>query len=194
MEDDWQTSFAIIRETNERLNHAVAAAIRSEEQEDPQLAIVNYKLSVMLIDEALATPVGLPEDTDAPLDDSWNETCKLIQTLKIKRGELVQRISQLLAKQADAEPDAEGFAAATDCSADPLSKRPWTYSELAAELERGGHERDKKMQLIYVCENVEFFHIRATGEVTKSEDPFELRILCIDGDEKLHLQVSPPQK
>lgn len=197
MDDDWQTSFAAIRATNVRLNGAIAPAIRSEELEDPQLAIVNYKLSIMLIDEALATPVGLPEDSDgAPTDDSdWIQTCRLIQELKIKRGELAQRIGQLLAKEADAEPDADGFAAAIDCVSDPLSKRPWTHSELSAELAIQGKSTSsvRRMQLIYVCENVEFFHIRSTGEVTRSEELSELRILCIDGNEEQHIQV-PDEK
>lgn len=189
MDDDWQTSFASIRATNDRLNDAIATAIHSEEQEDQQLAIINYKLSIMLIDEALATPVGLPEDSEGPPTDNeeWNQTCRLIQELKIKRGELVQRIGQLLAKMADSQPDADGFAMAIDCSADPLAKRPWTTSELAKQIK--SHKDSSRMQLIYVCENVEFFHIRATGEVTKNEELSELRILCIDGDEELHLQV-----
>lgn len=191
VDDDWHTSFASIRATNDRLNDAIATAIRNEEQEDRQLAIINYKLSVMLIDEALATPVGLPEDSDGPPTDNedWNRTCRLVQELKIKRGELVQRIGQLLAQQADSQPDGEGFSMAIDCSADPLAKRPWTQSELARQIKSSTSAATSQMQLIYVCENVEFFQIRSTGEVTKSEELSELRILCIDGDEEQHLQV-----
>lgn len=189
-DDDWQSSFAAIRATNDRLNAAISTAIRSEEQEDQQLAIVNYKLSIMLIDEALATPVGLPLDSDGPPKDNedWNQTCRLVQELKIKRGELVQRIGQLLAKQAAGQTDADGFAMAIDCSADPLAKRPWTQSELAKQI-RSPSAQSNTMQLIYVCENVELFQIRSTGEVTKSEELSELRILCMDGNEEQHLQV-----
>lgn len=208
----WMASFTTIRDTHDRVYATIDTAIQCEEAETPQLAIVNYKLSVMLIDQALETPVGLPGDADDQqvfeLDETWDQACLMVQKMRRTRGELLQRIATLSTKaQASplatvAEEQDEEFVLAVDCSAAPAAasattaaaasgERPWTHSELSKVLQQTVIESaEMPLQLIYTCDGVRLYHITAGGDVSTSVENSVLRILCMPGNTERRLQAT----
>lgn len=213
----WMASFTTIRDTHDRVYATIDTAIQCEEAETPQLAIVNYKLSVMLIDQALETPVGLPGDADDQqvfeLDETWDQACLMVQKMRRTRGELLQRIAQLTAKAPTptasplatvAEEQDEEFVLAVDCSAAAAAsgERPWTHSELSkvlqqtvpptpdVDLTNNIEPAESLLQLIYTCDGVRLYHITAGGGVSTSVENSVLRILCMPGNTERRLQAT----
>lgn len=216
---EWLASFTAIRDTHDRVYATIDTAIQCEEAETPQLALVNYKLSVLLIDEALATPVGLPEDDVVELDETWDQAIQMIQKMKRTRGELTQRIATLAAKAhsssaASAPPESEEFVDAVNCDCaapgdEGAGERPWNHSELSnallanattsAATAASTHCDDdgfllvdeaSQLQLIYTCDNVKLYHIAAAGDVTTTAENSVLRVLCMAGNSEQRLQAT----
>lgn len=191
MEDDWPSTFKIIKDTHDRIYETIDVAIKNEEHENPQLSIINYKLSVVIIDEALAIPVGVPDDP-TELDETWQQACKMIHKIKRTRAEVVQRISTLTIKYPSPTEETPAFDELAS-EATNSDKRPRTYAELAIALNNMEHSENAKpdtLQLIFVCDSVKFYHIGIDGKVTTNSENSILRILSLDEDEAKHLQAT----
>lgn len=212
----WMASFTVIRDTHDRVYATIDTAIQCEEAETPQLAIVNYKLSVMLIDQALETPVGMPgdsyddddDDNSKPqvfeLDETWDQACQMVQKMRRTRGELLQRIATLSAKAASTnalptvDDGDEEFVQAVDCSvvaSASTGERPWSHSELSNALQVTPDQTtvdgaEAPLQLIYTCAGVRLYHITADGDVSTSVENSMLRILCMAGNTERRLQAT----
>lgn len=179
MEEEWSKTFEVIRSKHDLAYKTIEMAIRNEEQEQPEVAMINYKLGISLIDEGLNVPVAVPDDT-TNLDESWNEACKMIHKMKRTRGEVMQRLTTLGQKNLSKSE-------ATDVcdkgnSVEPLGSpmRPRTYFELSEELRNIRVNETKSiemMELLFSCEGVKLFYIANTGTVTTSSDDSTLRIV-----------------
>lgn len=200
MADEWTSTFATIQRSHNQIFQTIDAAIRDEEQDQPQSAIINYKLAIVQIDEALLIPVQLPDDAEPPvqLDATWHDACQIIHKLKRTRIDLVQRISQLVAKHpptTTSEPSAP-MADETVALALEDGTRPRTYAELATALANmdllvaADDDHNGQMQLIYTCDSVRMYQIGRNGDVTTNAENCVLRILSLAADTEHHLQTT----
>lgn len=184
---DWQQT---IDQRHQESLEAINLARNGEEQENYEVALINYKLSLKLIDEALATPVAVPDDPEE-IDDSWHHTLKTVQSLKRMRGELVHRIGQLApSTSSNGEPSAN-----TSSSAHPTNtSRPRTFVELAEAL-RNIETSDIEnlptvLELLFACDGVSLYHIKANGEVSTESAASTLRIIRLDQDIQQNLDAT----
>lgn len=175
LEEEWSRTFEIIKSKHDLAYKTIEKAIRNEEEEQPEMAMLNYKLGISLIDEGLNVQVALPDDT-TDLDESWNDACRMIHKMKRTRGEVMQRLTTL---------GQQNVSCATVDGANSLEPptspmRPRTYFELSEEL-RNIRVNDtssiKLMELLFSCEGVKLFYISDTGSVTTSSDDSILRIV-----------------
>lgn len=181
IEEEWSKTFEVIRSKHDSAYKTIELAIRNEEQEQPELAVINYKLGISLIDEALNVQVAVPEDATT-LDESWNEACKMIHKMKRTRGEVMQRLTTLGQKNTAAPHscDISDGASGSTSSHDNNGMRPRTYFELSEELRKIRHKETssvKSMELLFSCEGVKLFYIADTGNVTTSSEDSTLRIV-----------------
>ncbi|XP_037038569.1 protein spartin isoform X2 [Bradysia coprophila] len=180
IEEEWSRSFEVIKSKHNLAYKTIETAIRNEEQEQPEAAMINYKLGISLIDEGLSVQVAVPDDLDQ-LDETWSDACKMIHKMKRTRGEVLQRLTTLGQKYelVDMCVDAsDGASSASTSNGSPM--RPRTYFELSEEL-RSMRVDDKKsidaMELLFSCEGVKLFYISDTGSVTTSSEDSVLRIV-----------------
>lgn len=180
IEEEWSRSFEAIKSKHDLAYRTIELAIRNEEREEPELAMVNYKVGISLIDEALNVQVAVPDDTN-DLDATWSDACKMIHKMKRTRGEVLQRLTSLGQKHlpldvCDASPVASNLPACGSGTA----MRPRTYFELSEEL-RKIRVKDTTsidmMELLFSCEGVKLFYISNTGSVTTSSEDSILRIV-----------------
>lgn len=196
MSDEWPATFLLIQQSHDQVYRTIDAAIRDEERENPQSAIINYKLVIVQIDEAMTIPVQVPDDP-VELDETWHKACQMIHKMKCTRGEVVQRINTLMIKYPPPKLDiaADSAAAPHNESASDDQSRPRTYAELAIALQniqsiehRSDECLSEALQLIYTCENVRFYRIGSNGDVTTTTENCELRVLSLEADAKRQLQ------
>lgn len=176
IEEEWSRTFEIIKSKHDLAYKTIEKAIRNEEQEQPEVAMINYKLGISLIDEGLNVQVALPDDA-ADLDESWNEACKMIHKMKRTRGEVMQRLTTLGQKNISCDMSDEGNSSESQTTS-PM--RPRTYFELSEELRKirvNDTTSIKMMELLFSCEGVKLFHISDTGSVTTSSEDSTLRIV-----------------
>lgn len=173
MEEEWSRSFETIRSKHDLAYKTIEMAIRNEEREQPEVAMINYKLGISLIDDALNVQVAIPDDL-SDLDESWNEACGMIHKMKRTRGEVLQRLTTL--GQNNSIPEMCDVSDGANCS--PM--RPRTYFELSEELRTVRVDDTKSinmMELLFSCEGVKLFYIDDTGSVTTSSEDSTLRIV-----------------
>lgn len=196
MTDEWPETFLLIHQSHDQVYRTIDAAIHDEEQENPQSAIINYRLVIVQIDEAMTIPVQVPEDP-VELDDTWRKACQMIHKMKCTRGEVVQRINSLMTKYPPPKLDITANAATAPLneSASDDQSRPRTYAELAIALQniqsieqRSDECLNDALQLIYTCNNVRFYRIGSNGDVTTTTENCELRVLSLEADTKRQLQ------
>lgn len=173
---EWQQ---IIEQNHAEALKAIELARNGEEQANDEIAVINYKLGIKLIDEALATPVALPDDLDE-VDQSWYDSLKTVQSLKRLRGELVHRIGQLTPSTSN---DVEAISAIANGKP---SKRPRTFIELAEALHNlefsNTDNLPSVLELLFACDGVKLYHIIASGEVSTECESSTLRIIRLDQD------------
>lgn len=179
IEEEWSKTFDIIRSKHDLAYKTIEMAIRNEEQEQPELAVINYKLGISLIDDALNVQVAVPDDT-TNLDESWHEACKMIHKMKRTRGEVMQRLTTLGQKNIPESRTCDISDGATSTTHENIGMRPRTYFELSEELRNirvNDTKSIKMMELLFSCEGVKLFNIADTGNVTTSSEDSILRIV-----------------
>lgn len=193
MDSEWQESFDVIRSKHDLAYKTIEVAKRHDAAVNIELAIVNYKISIELIDDALATPVALPDDPQATeTDQSWSIALGMIQKMKRTRAELLQRIGTLTAhnnnRTIENEIDADDLMDEDDVDANGdanTQRRPRTFMELAEalqNLEYNSAELPSVLELLFSCDGITLYHINANGDVTTTDESSTLRIIRLDQD------------
>lgn len=192
IEDEWKHSYHIIKEKHDEAYFAVEAAIKLEEDEKLEQALAEYKLGIAMIDEALSTPVALPDD-DNSLDASWTNALKMIQKMKRTRAEVLLRIGTISSKiypkdEAQGSEDGNGSSEVA-----AVEGGPRTFSELGAALLNLQYDAEhipNALDLLFLCDGVKLYHISASGEVTTTDESSTLRIVRLDKEVAENLQTS----
>lgn len=188
MDSEWQQSFDSIKTKHDLAYKTILVAKRHDAAANYELAIVNYKISIELIDDALATPVALPDDPSATENDqSWSIALEMIQRMKRTRAELLQRIGELSKQSCETiEDEVEANDLIDDTEVDSNSqKRPRTFMELAEalqNLEYNSAELPSVLELLFSCDGVKMYHINVNGEVSTTDESSTLRIVRLDQD------------
>lgn len=184
-EMEWKETYEILRQKYEEAQNLVDLAKKSEEQGNNEVALIKYKVGMAAIDNALATPVALPEDSD-DVDETWRSAVNIVQKLKRTRGEVMHRIAVLSPTTSQGE-DTNGAQRDRDSSSpDGNTKRPRTFSELATELQtleidlNDTQNLPNVLELLFACHDVKLYRINANGEVTTTDDSSTLRIVRLD--------------
>lgn len=192
-EPEWKETYEILRQKHEEAQHLVSLAKKSEEQGNSEVALIKYKVGIVAIDNALATPVALPDDPD-DVDETWHSAVELVQMLKRSRGEVMHRIANLSPSTSQAE-DASAQSD-RELSPDGKSKRPRTFSELATELKNleidlnATENLPSVLELLFACHGVNLYRINANGEVTTTDESSTLRIVRLDQDVTQNLDAT----
>lgn len=184
MDDEWKSSYENIKAKHDEAFQVFEVGARHDVSNNPDLALANYKLTIALIDDALATPVALPENPDE-IDETWNLALKMIQKMKRTRAELVQRVGTL-------SPTTSKPTITTMDERAP-AMRARTFSELAEDLQNMEMNMDQLpsvLELLFLCEGVKLYHITNTGEVTTTAENCTLRIIRMDQDVIRHLEAT----
>lgn len=183
-EMEWKETYEILRQKHEEAKNLVNLAKKSEEQGNNEVALIKYKISMAAIDNALATPVALPDDPD-DVDETWNSAVNIVQMLKRIRGEVMHRIAILsptTSQTNDGQPEREPSPDGTDGK----PKRPRTFSELATELQtleidlNNSENLPNVLELLFACHGVKLYRINASGECTTTDESSTLRIVRLD--------------
>lgn len=183
MDDEWKASFDEIKSKYELAFQTIEVGEKYEAAANAELAIVNYKIGIEFIDKALATPVALPDDTDS-LDDSWSVALQMIQKLKRTRGELLRRIV-LLTPSSSVSVKSDATKSVNESEQTEPKLRPRTFMELAEALQNfeiESNELPSILEILLLCENVKLYRIKASGEVTTTDESSTLRIIRLDQD------------
>lgn len=193
MDAEWELSYNTIKDLHDEAYKTIDMAIRNEETENPQLALFNYKLGISLIDQALATPVALPEEPEE-LDETWHIACKIIHKMKRTRGEVLQRVGTLSQKYPSLPASDESSCEQPSTLPDG---RPRTYSELAQTLRNikfsdtlSNSDATNLLELIFSCEGAHLYNIATNGEVTTTIENSVLRIVRLAEDLQKSLQAT----
>lgn len=168
----------------------ILVAKRHDAAANFELAIVNYKISIELIDDALATPVALPDDPDATEnDESWTIALEMIRRMKRTRAELIQRIGVLSEQCSQTIEDEVEVSDLDDIDGtdvdSSVQKRPRTFMELAEalqNLEYNSTVLPSVLELLFSCDGVVLYHINVNGEVSTTDESSTLRIVRLDQD------------
>lgn len=180
MADEWQTTYRTLKQKHDEASKAIELAKNGEELENLDVALINYKLSIELIDDALATPVALPEDPD-DVDDTWRLGLGIVQNLKRMRADVLGRIAIL-----SPTPSMDECHGKIEKSTS--SNRPRTFMELAEALQNIEYDAanieslPSILELLFACEGVKLYHIDINGEVTTTDESSTLRIIRLDQD------------
>lgn len=182
MDIEWKETYEILKKKHDEVVQTVELAKQNEENENKDVALINYKLSITLIDEALATPVALPDDPN-DVDDTWQSGLKIVKMLKRTRGEVLHRIAILQPSTSQSNvskmPSEQSNGAQT---------RPRTFMELAEALQNlefnfmDPMKLPKVLELLFSCQGVKLYHINVNGEVTTTDESSTLRIVRLDRD------------
>lgn len=184
MEVEWKETYDILKRKQDEVFKTIELAKQNEEKGNNEIALINYKLAISLIDEALTTPVALPEDPD-DVDDTWYLGLKIVHTLKRTRGEVMHNVAVL------SPSSSESNLAARDKASPPPNgapSRPRTFLELAEALQNFEYDfSDPKnlpsvLELLFSCEGVKLYNINVNGEVSTANESSTLRIVRLDKD------------
>ncbi|XP_031636809.1 protein spartin [Contarinia nasturtii] len=193
MEVEWKETYAILQKKYDEVIKTVELAKQNEEKANKEMALINYKLSISLIDEALATPVALPEDPD-DVDDTWLLGLKIVKALKRTRGEVLHRIAILSPSTSQSNVSTRDRMPLEQSNG--AKKRPRTFMELAEALQNlefnlnDPKELPSVLELLFSCEGVKLYHINVNGEVTTTDDSSTLRIVRLDQDLNQHFDAT----
>lgn len=174
----WKETYAILKRKHEEATKTIELAKQHEEQGNSELALINYKMSISLIDEALATPVALPEDPD-DVDETWHLGLQIVTMLKRMRGDTMHRIAVM-----SPTTSVTNIPPASTTSA----LRPRTFMELAEALQSFEYEFSDPnnlpsvLELLFSCKGVKLYHINVNGEVSTADESSILRIIRLDQD------------
>lgn len=64
MEVEWQETYKTLKQKYDEASTAIELGKNGEKRCMLDVALINYKLVISLVDDALATPVALPEDLE----------------------------------------------------------------------------------------------------------------------------------
>lgn len=184
MDDEWTRTFNEIKEKHDESYRTIEKAIRNEEEELQEMALINYKLGITLIDEVLAIPVEIPEI----IDETWKTACQMIHKLKQTRAEVLQRIGTLTNNIEPLE-----IVSYTSTTVAKENCRPRTYHELAralSEMKLDETSSKNKLELLFSCDGVRLYHIEGNGKVTTTSEKSLLRIVTIAEDEEKQLDAT----
>lgn len=184
MDDEWTRTFHEIKEKHDESYRTIDKAIRNEEEEMQEIALINYKLGIALIDETLAIPVEIPEI----IDETWKEACQMIHKMKQTRAEVLQRIGTLTNNIEPLE-----IVSYTSTTVAKENCRPRTYHELAralSEMKLDDTSSKNKLELLFSCEGVRLYHIEGNGKVTTTSEKSLLRIVTIAEDDEKQLDAT----
>lgn len=182
MELEWKETYEILKRKHDEVTKTLDLAKQNDEQGNRELALINYKLSITLIDEALTTPVALPDDPD-DVDETWHSGLKIVKVLKRTRGEVMHRIAML----SPSSSVSDGYPRESSKLKQPTT-RPRTFMELAEALQSFEYDfTDTKnlpsvLELLFSCKGVKLYHINVNGEVTTTDEASILRIVRLDQD------------
>lgn len=185
-ETEWKETYEILRKKHEEAESLVSLAKKSEEQGNNEVALIKYKVGLIAIDNALATPVALPDDPDH-VDETWRSAVNIVQMLKRTRGEVMHRIAILsptTSQSEDSNMQCDREPSPTEI--DGKTKRPRTFSELATELKNmeidfnDTQNLPSVLELLFLCHGVKLYRINANGEVTTTDESLTLRIVRLD--------------
>ncbi|XP_026466647.1 protein spartin isoform X2 [Ctenocephalides felis] len=149
----------------------IEKGITCEENEKPHEALKYYKLGIYHIDQALKIPVEYPENV---MDDSFKEAVAMVQKMKGTRGEVLQRITQIMKSPAYEKEKSASPELGTEGSI--------TYSDLAKALEnlKSSTLRSESTAVeVFKCNDVKIFQIKADGTVTSHTIEPELSVVKI---------------
>lgn len=183
MEVEWPETYKILKQKYDEASKAIELGKNGELQENNDVALINYKLVISLVDDALATPVALPDDLEE-VDDTWRMGLQIVQNLKRMRAEVLRRISIL----APSSPESEGAKSMPLKQTPKLLNRPRTFSELAQALQNLEYDANDEgnlpsvLELLFSCEGVKLYYIASTGDVTTTDESSTLRIIRLDQD------------
>lgn len=184
MDDEWTRTFNEIKEKHDESYRTIEKAIRNEEEEMQEIALINYKLGITLIDEALSIPVEIPEI----IDETWKNACQMIHKMKQTRAEVLQRIGTLTNNIEPLE-----IVSYTSKTVAKENCRPRTYHELAralSEMKLDDSTSTNKLELLFSCDGVRLYHIEGNGKVTTTSEKSLLRIVTIAEDEEKQLDAT----
>lgn len=185
METEWKETYDVLKRKQDEVTQTLNLAKENEEQGNRDLALINYKLGITLIDEALATPVALPDDPD-DVDETWHLGLKIVKSLKRMRGDVMHRIAIL--SPSSSVSDAQPQNIASSESNQKTTTRPRTFMELAEALQSFEYDftdtnnLPSVLELLFSCKGVKLYHINANGEVTTADEASILRIVRLDQD------------
>lgn len=192
MEVEWKETYEILKRKQDEAFKTIELAKQNEQKGNDAMALINYKLAISLIDEALATPVALPDDPD-DVDDTWLLGLKIVKALKRTRGEVMHSIAVLSPSSSEADITARDKASPPPNGA---PSRPRTFLELAEALQSFEYNfSDPKnlpsvLELLFSCEGVKLYHINANGEVETANESSTLRIVRLDQDITQNLEAT----
>ncbi|XP_049820880.1 protein spartin isoform X2 [Aethina tumida] len=177
----WEQTYKEIECKHNLVFRTIEEAITLEEREKPNEAIAKYKEGIEYIDQALNIQVTCPENPDV----TWEKACVMIQKIKKTRAEVSMRIHSIQSAPGFT-PSVEDAPPSYDevMSNASESDLPRTYHELAEALnDLSVDSNSLEEEVIYVCEGIRIYFIRANGEVESVRDPQTLKISWVDGNE-----------
>lgn len=189
-EMEWNETYAVLKQKHDEALKTIDLAKQNEESGNADVALINYKLSISLIDEALATPVALPENPD-DVDETWYAGLKIVKSLKRLRGEVMHHIAALSPSASESN-----LASKVAPASNRVPSRPRTFMELAEALQNFEYDfNDPKnlpsvLELLFSCDGVTLYHINANGEVTTADESSTLRIIRLDQDLNQNLDAT----
>lgn len=170
MDAEWKKSFEAIKEKHDSAYRIIDEAIRMEEAEKPEVALSGYLKGVELIDDALTTPVGLPENRD----DTWEMGCRMIHKMKRTRAEVTLRVATLSKK----------YKPAAGCEV-PIPSSAMSMTFLSqVDLSK------VSLELLFSCDKVRLYKIQPDGTVSTSVGDSVLRIVRMAADESRNLAAT----
>lgn len=184
MEVEWKETYEILRQKHDEATKTISLAKEAEEKGNNEMALINYKMGISIIDEALTTPVALPEDPD-DVDETWLLGLRIVKMLKRTRGDVMQHIALLSPSTSETDT-----CTRAKYSPEPngASKRPRTFMELAEALQNlevdfnNPQNLPNVLELLFSCEGVKLYRINANGDVTTGDESSTLRIVRLDQD------------
>lgn len=192
MDDEWKESFDEIKSKHDLAFKTIEVARKHDANGNTEFAVVNFKISIELIDQALATTVAVPDDTDS-LGGTWDAALQMIQKMKRTRGELLSRIVELSPSTSAVSAEQPKTREQEIEPKEQKTARPRTFMELAEALQNFEVDLNtlpSVLELLLLCENVKLYHIAASGEVTTTDESSTLRIIRLDQDLERNLEAT----
>lgn len=184
MELEWKETYEILKRKQDEVLKTIDLAKQNEEKGNIEVALINYRMTISLIDEALTTPVALPEDPD-DVDETWHLGLQIVKLLKRTRGNIMHRLAILSPSTSESNLTVQDKASS---EANGASRRPRTFMELAEALQNFEYDfSDTKnlpnvLELLFSCDGIKLYNINVNGEVSTADESSTLRIVRLDQD------------